>query len=109
MANRIVTLLIDDIDGGTADETVHFALDGVSYEIDLTGAHASELRYALASWIGSARRVSGRKVVGGRSTTVGRRSSDAADVRAWANANGLHVSDRGRIPAEIREAYDVAH
>lgn len=108
MANRIVTLLLDDLDGASADETVTFALDGVSYEIDLTSAHAAELRDSLASWIGSGRRVSGRKVAGARSAT-GRRSSDAAAVREWANANGHHVSDRGRIPAEIREAYDAAH
>lgn len=109
MAQKTQILLIDDIDGASADETVTFALDGVSYEIDLASAHAAELRDSLAAWIGSARRVSGRKVAGARSGATSRRSSDAAAVREWANANGHHVSDRGRIPAEIREAYDAAH
>jgi hypothetical protein len=109
MAQKTQILLIDDLDGASADETVTFALDGVSYEIDLTAAHATELRDALSSWTGSARRVSGGKAARGRATTAGRRSSDAAAVREWANANGHHLSDRGRIPAEIREAYDAAH
>lgn len=108
MAQKTQILLIDDVDGAPADETVMLALDGVSYEIDLTSAHAAELRDALASWISSARRVGGRKAAGGRRGR-GRQASGAADIRAWANTNGHHVSDRGRIPAEIREAYDAAH
>jgi hypothetical protein len=55
MAQKVQVLLVDDIDGGTADETVTFALDGVSYEIDLTSAHAAELRDALGTWVGHAR------------------------------------------------------
>lgn len=112
MAQKVQVLLVDDIDGGTADETVTFALDGVSYEIDLTSAHASELRDALGTWVGHARKVGGRS--GGRSggSSSGaarpRRSSDAGAVRAWAKENGHEVSERGRISAEIREAYEAA-
>lgn len=111
MAQKVQVLLVDDIDGGTADETVTFALDGVSYEIDLTTAHATELRDALATWVGHARKVAGRSAAGRSSgtTTRPRRSSDAGAVRAWAKENGFEVSERGRISAEIREAYDAAH
>lgn len=111
MAQKVQVLLVDDIDGGTADETVTFALDGVSYEIDLTTEHATELRDALGTWVGHARKVGGRSS-GSRSTGSGasrpRRSSDATAVRAWAKENGYEVSERGRISAEIREAYDAA-
>jgi hypothetical protein len=113
MAQKVQVLLVDDIDGGAADETVTFALDGVSYEIDLTTEHASELRDALGTWVGHARKVGGRSGgrSGGSSSGGGsrpRRSSDAGAVRAWAKENGHEVSERGRISAEIREAYEAA-
>ncbi len=111
MAQKVQVLLVDDIDGGTADETVSFALDGVSYEIDLTTAHATELRDALATWVGHARKTGGRSSSAARSggTSRPRRASDAGAVRTWAKENGFEVSERGRISAEIREAYDAAH
>lgn len=112
MAQKVQVLLVDDIDGGTADETVTFALDGVSYEIDLTTAHAAELRDALGTWVGHARKVGGRSSSGRGSSSGGssrpRRSSDAGAVRTWAKENGYEVSERGRISAEIREAYEAA-
>ncbi|MEV7973816.1 Lsr2 family protein [Cellulomonas sp. NPDC089187] len=110
MAQKVQVLLVDDIDGGTADETVTFGLDGVNYEIDLSTAHAKELRDAFGTWVGHARKISNR---GTRSGSAGasrpRRNSDAGDVRAWAKENGYEVSERGRISAEIREAYAAAH
>lgn len=113
MAQKVQVLLVDDIDGGTADETVTFALDGVSYEIDLTSAHAAELRDALGTWVGHARKVGGRSSSGRGSSSGGgasrpRRSSDAGAVRTWAKENGYEVSERGRISAEIRDAYEAA-
>ncbi|GIG35400.1 histone-like nucleoid-structuring protein Lsr2 [Cellulomonas pakistanensis] len=114
MAQKVQVLLVDDIDGGTADETVTFALDGVSYEIDLTTEHAAELRDALGTWVGHARKVGGRSSSGrsGGSSSGGgsrpRRASDAGAVRTWAKENGYDVSERGRISAEIREAYEAA-
>ncbi|WP_282947308.1 histone-like nucleoid-structuring protein Lsr2 [Cellulomonas endometrii] len=110
MAQKVQVSLVDDIDGGTADETVTFALDGVSYEIDLTAAHASELREGLTIWVGHARKVGGRSSSRRSSAGTGRprRSSDAGAVRAWAKENGHEVSERGRISAEIREAYEAA-
>jgi len=113
MAQKVQVLLVDDIDGGTADETVTFALDGVSYEIDLTSAHAAELRDALGTWVGHARKVGGRSSSGRGGSSGGgasrpRRSSDAGAVRTWAKENGYDVSERGRISAEIRDAYEAA-
>ena len=110
MAQKVQVLLVDDIDGGNADETVTFGLDGVTYEIDLTAGHASELRDALAQWVGHARKVGGRTA--GRSAAPrGRRSSsgDAQAIREWAKENGHKVSERGRISADVKSAYDAAH
>ncbi|QSB05671.1 histone-like nucleoid-structuring protein Lsr2 [Natronoglycomyces albus] len=113
MAQKVQVLLLDDIDGGRADETVKFALDGQAYEIDLSQAHANELREALAKYVDVARRM-GRYNVGGaqRSTTRGSVSRRiAADreqnkaIREWASAKGLKVSPRGRIPQEIVDEY----
>lgn len=111
MAQRNIVMLVDDIDGSEADETVTFGLDGVSYEIDLTRAHAAELRAALASWIESGRRTGGRKAAASAalgSRTSGRRPrSETEDMRAWARANGYEVKDRGRVPADVVAAYEA--
>ncbi len=112
MAQKVQVLLVDDIDGGTADETVTFGLDGVSYEIDLTSAHAGELRDAFAQWVGHARKVGGRAgSAKGAAPARGRRSSsgDAQAIREWAKEHGHHVSERGRISAEVKAAYDASH
>jgi hypothetical protein len=110
MAQKVQVLLVDDIDGGSADETVTFGLDGVTYEIDLTAAHATELRDALAQWVGHARKVGGRTT--NRSAAPrGRRpsSGDAQAIREWAKEHGHQVSERGRISAEVKAAYDASH
>ncbi|MGZ4600626.1 MAG: histone-like nucleoid-structuring protein Lsr2 [Oryzihumus sp.] len=110
MAQRVVVTLEDDIDGGEAAETVSFALDGVSYEIDLSEANASKLRDDLASWIGHARRAGGRKTTStARRGGGGRGGRDLSAIREWARKNGHKVSDRGRISADIQAAYDKAH
>lgn len=100
MAQKVQVVLVDDVDGGEATETVSFSIDGVGYEIDLSATHAGELRAALQPWIAAGRRVSGRK-----STSRSRVGSDAAKIREWARANGHEVSERGRVSAELREAY----
>lgn len=107
MVQRVQVMLEDDIDGGEAAETVRFALDGVDYEIDLSEKNARKLRDDLAPWTGHARRVtrSGR----GRSATRTGQRADAGEIRAWAQANGIEVSARGRVPSEVREAYERAH
>ncbi|MDR1450045.1 MAG: Lsr2 family protein [Propionibacteriaceae bacterium] len=103
MAKHTQVVLIDDVDGSIAEVTVAFAIDGVSYEIDLSEANAADLRSDFAKWIGRGRRVGGRRRAGSRSA-VGS-GDDIAAIRAWAKANGYQVNDRGRISAKIREAY----
>ena len=113
MVQKVQTLLVDDIDGGTANETVTFSLDGVSYEIDLTADHAKQLRDALSIWVASGRKVTSRtagraaRVLGAPRRSGG--SGDATAIRVWARANGRNVSDRGRISADIKAAYEAAH
>jgi hypothetical protein len=107
MAQRVQVLLVDDIDNSDADETVTFALDGVTYEIDLNKANAAKLRDALAPWVGHARRSGGRKSTGRNGG--GARRKDVSAIREWARKNGHEVSERGRIPAAVQEAYDKAH
>lgn len=111
MAQKMQVELIDDIDGSSADETVRFQLDGVEYEIDLSARHAEALRESAAEWIATARRVGGRKATGRRRAGHGAAvaASDARKIREWARENGYTVSDRGRIPANVTEAYTKAH
>jgi nucleoid-associated protein Lsr2 len=107
MAQRVQIILEDDYDGGTADETVSFALDGTEYEIDLSSKNASNLRDAFSPWLGHARKTGGRRKRG--TTAKAPASSSTSDIRAWAQANGHDVSSRGRVSAEVREAYEKAH
>jgi hypothetical protein len=110
MAQKVQVILVDDVDGGDADETVSFALDGVSYEIDLNAKNAAALRDSLATWVGHARRVGGRS--GGGRRRSGRAAAAGAgsnEVREWAREHGYKVSDRGRISAEVQQAYAAAH
>jgi len=116
MAQKVQVVLVDDLDGGDADETVSFSLDGVSYEIDLSEANATKLRDAFGVYVGSGRRVggrsrgrSGRGSSGGGGARRGGRDGDTARIREWARANGRQVSERGRISAELREAYRQAN
>ena len=107
MAQRVQVVLEDDLDGGKADETVTFGLDGATYEIDLSKKNAAKLRDAMSAYVGSGRRVSGRRGAG-RARSRGRGGSDSAQIREWAKSNGYEVSERGRISAEIRDAYNSA-
>jgi hypothetical protein len=107
MARKVQVLLEDDINGGQAAETVSFALDGRSYEIDLNEENARSLREAFAPWIAAGRRAGGR-VPEARTRPV-RRSQDTADIRRWAAENGIPVSSRGRISADLRARYEAAH
>ncbi len=109
MAQKVQVTLEDDIDGGKADETVTFSLDGVSYEIDLSKKNADKLRNAFAPYVGAARRMTGRSASRrGRAGARGARN-EAGAIREWAKEQGLKVSDRGRIPADIVEQYRAAH
>lgn len=106
MAQKVNIVLIDDIDGSEADETITFSLDGARYVIDLNAKHAQKLRDALAPFIGHARRESGSR---GRRSTRSGGASTASLIRAWARENGYDVPDRGRVSADIKAAYDAAH
>ncbi|HCE59900.1 Lsr2 family protein [Janibacter terrae] len=108
MAQRVQILLEDDLDGGEATETVTFALDGVTYEIDLSDKNAATLRDALAGYIGAGRRVSGRRSSGAPSGSRSN-SGELTKIREWARANGHDVSDRGRISQKVRDAYAKAN
>lgn len=133
MARRIVHQLVDDLDGTVMEigsgETVLFSLDGTAYEIDLTDENAAALRDALAPYIAAGRSVSARSASAQRSSgasrgqrsggsgaasTGGRRQRrsgqrDYGPVREWAAQNGYTLSERGRVPAAVLEAYDAAH
>lgn len=120
MARRIVHQLVDDLDGTVLEigsgETVLFSLDGTAYEIDLTDENAESLRAAFAPYIAAARSVSARgaaapRARGGARPGAQKRAGQRnyAPVRAWAAANGFTVSERGRVPASVLDAYDAAH
>jgi hypothetical protein len=111
MAQKVQTLLIDDLDGGQADDTVRFGLDGAEYEIDLNAKHAAALRKALAPYLGAARRAPGS--VARRPGRTGRRVTstggpDPTAVREWAKSQGIEVKDRGRVPAELIAKFKAA-
>lgn len=107
MATRVVTLLEDDFDGTEASETVTFALDGVGYEIDLSENNATELREALRDYISRARQISGRTQPR-RGRQDGQPKVDPKAVRAWAQANNIPISSRGRVAADVVRAYKEA-
>lgn len=109
MAQRVEVVLVDDLDGSPADETVQFTLDGVSYEIDLNAENAAALRDAIAVYVGHGRRVGGRRSSGRSSSRRSSGSSETAQIRAWAKERGLPVNERGRIPADIAAQYEAAH
>jgi hypothetical protein len=106
MAQQVIKRLIDDLDGDEAEETVSFAIDGVTYEIDLSADNARILRDRLSPFVQRARRSGGVRQQGGRAVASRQRS---ADIRAWAKASGIEVSERGRIPSTIVEEYQRAH
>lgn len=128
MAQKVVVSLVDDLDASEADETVEFGIDGSTYEIDLSETNASRLRDVLADYVAHARRSGGRRrsasaPTSSTSSTSSRRGSGggggggraAVDreqnqaIREWARKQGMTVSERGRIPSEVSEAYHKAH
>lgn len=110
MAQKVNIILVDDLDGSEASETVTFGLDGSTYEIDLNDGNASALRDALGGFVGHARKISGSNRRSGRKSTSGSSSANnTKGVREWAKQAGMEVSERGRIPADVQKAYDAAH
>ena len=112
MAQQMTVRFIDDLDGSDASGTFDFSLDGRNYQIDLSDENAAKLRDALAPYLGAARKTGGRggrgpaprqTVIAGKSPRSGREETTA--IREWARQNGHTVSDRGRIPKSVIEAY----
>jgi hypothetical protein len=110
MAQKVLVQLVDDLDGTTSSEveTVQFGLDGVTYEIDLSESNAQRLRKALAEYVDAARRTGGRVKRGTRPRTGGTADGDASRIREWAQANGIELAARGRIPGHVVESYREA-
>ena len=122
MAQKVVVSLVDDLDESEADETVEFGIDGATYEIDLSDSNAAKLRDVLADYVAHSRRLSGRRRSSSRASAPasaapprkggGRASVDREQnqaIREWARKQGMTVSERGRIPSEVSEAYHKAH
>jgi hypothetical protein len=111
MVRKVETIvtLTDDLDGSKADRTVKFAVDGTSYEIDLSKRNAATFEKVLAPYVGAARKI--KMTRGHRSraaSTASGRRADLATIREWARANGYEVADRGRLPGTVIEAYESA-
>jgi hypothetical protein len=109
MARQVITTLIDDLDGKKADRTVEFSLDGTSYTIDLSEANAGKLRKALDPYINagtrlgrSAGRIPARRAAPNRTASS---RDENRQIREWAAANGHQISERGRIPQSVSDAY----
>ncbi|TDD26646.1 Lsr2 family protein [Actinomadura sp. KC06] len=108
MAQKVQVIMTDDLDGGAAEETVSFGLDGRTYEIDLSEKNANKLRRTLHTYMESGRPIK---------TTQGRRSGArgagnrerSAEIREWAKQSGIKVNHRGRIPANVVERFEAAH
>jgi hypothetical protein len=108
MAQQIQTLFIDDIDGGAAEGTVRFGLDGTEYEIDLNAKHTEELRKVMAIYAAHGRKVGGPTRREPRGRRYGADAIDTAKVREWAKGSGYAIKDRGRVPASVVEKYKEA-
>lgn len=114
MAKKVTVTLVDDVDGKTAaDESVEFAIDGITYEIDLSSKNADKLRDQLSAWVEHARKVSGRRrgraSLGTNRKRAGIDREQSAAIREWASKNGHAISSRGRIPAEVIDAFNAAN
>ena len=103
VAKLTTVTLVDDLDGKKADEQVEFAVDGKTYEIDLSAANSARLRQALAPFVSAARRTGGRRGSTGGTASVDREQNQA--IREWAQQRGMKISGRGRIPSNVLEAY----
>ena len=106
MAQKVTVTLEDDMDGGSADETVRFGLEGADYEIDLNSKNAAAFRSQVKPFIEHARKASRGLARRATRTAAARRRS--GEIRSWAKANGIELSDRGRIPGSVIEQFRAA-
>ena len=110
MAQKVEVTLVDDLDGGKADETVAFSLDGTQYVIDLSGKNAEQLRGSLAKYIDAARKDKGSRQTGrgGRRASAAPAGPDTSEVRTWAKEQGYEVSERGRVSKDLVAKFQEA-
>lgn len=108
MARTFIAVIKDDLTGEVVDEkdaeTIAFAVNGKSYTIDLGRKNAADFHKALDKYIAVA-----TKVGNSRGAKPARSKEDLAAMREWGKANGFQVSDRGRVSAELKDAYNKAH
>jgi Lsr2 len=110
MARKVEVTLVDDLDGGQADETVSFGLDGTRYEIDLSSANAKKLRNSMAKFVDAARKDKGaRQPARGGARKAAPSGPSTSDVREWAKAQGYDVSERGRVANDLIVKFQEAH
>ena len=115
MTQKTQVVLVDDVDGSEATQTISFAYQGVKYEIDLNDDHAAAIEESFNDWIQAARKVTGRSAstknasIPRSTSRPGTSSRDLNAVRSWLRENGYEVSDRGRIAQMMLDAYDAAH
>lgn len=108
MAQKTVVELVDDLDGGEADETVEFSIDGVDFQIDLSSDNAAQLRDTLAEFVGHARKIGGRRSRGTAKAVTGGNNDNQA-IREWARSQGETVAERGRLPQALVTRFQEAH
>jgi hypothetical protein len=109
MAQKVHIVLEDDLDGSPATETVSFGLDGKTYQIDLNDKNAGKLRDALAQYVGAGRSVGAARRGRKSASSANNLGPSAREIRDWARSNGRDVPDRGRIPADVRSAFEAAN
>jgi hypothetical protein len=110
VAQKTVVELVDDLDGGKADETVAFAIDGVDFLIDLSAENATRLRESLAEFVGHARKTGTKrgKAAAGRKAQAADKPDNQA-IREWARSQGETIAERGRIPQALVMRFQEAH
>jgi hypothetical protein len=116
MAQKTIVTLVDDLTGEVAENisTVEFALDGRTYQLDLTDENSTKLHDVLSPYVNAARKIGGRRRSGARSGRAIKVSGRAPgynretlmSIREWAKKNGYQVRDRGRLPAEVLQAWE---
>jgi Lsr2 len=113
MAQKVITEFIDDIDGSPAERTFTFAVDGTNYEIDLSAENIAEFESAIGGFLESARKVkasgNGRRLRSAGASGGQQSREQTRAVRQWARQHGHNISNRGRIPTSIQQAFDQAH
>src|SRR4051794_17291083 len=109
MATETITRLVDDLDGSKADRTVSFSFEGKDYAIDLSKKNIAALEKALRPYTAAGRALASRRSRSrGGAKSNGNGSGDLKAIRDWARENGFQVSDRGRIGADVRTAYEAS-